>query len=53
MNDMSRAAKEQRNAYLREWRKKNPDKARAISARYWAKKAEIASAKSKEGDHGK
>lgn len=27
-----------KNAYNREWRKKNPEKARAIQERYWQKK---------------
>ena len=27
------------NAYLREWRRKNPEKAKAIRDRYWEKKA--------------
>jgi TRAP-type C4-dicarboxylate transport system substrate-binding protein len=26
--------------YMREWKKKNPDKVKAISERYWKKKAE-------------
>lgn len=38
--DNNRAIKEAKNAYLREWRKKNPDRARAISDRYWKKRAE-------------
>lgn len=33
----ARAAK---NRYMREWRRKNPDKDRAIKERYWQKKAE-------------
>lgn len=32
-------AKEAKNAYLRAWRKANPDKVRAATARYWEKKA--------------
>ena len=31
--------KEARAKYAREWRKKNPDKAKAIADRYWEKKA--------------
>ncbi len=27
-----------KNAYLREWRRKNPEKAKAIRERYWEKK---------------
>ncbi len=39
--DMAREA--QRNymrAYMREWRKKNPDKVREMKERYWAKKGQ-------------
>ena len=36
---MTDKAKEARAAYHRAWRKKNPDKARAIKERYWEKKA--------------
>lgn len=34
-----KAAKEARNAYAREWRKKNPDRVRANNQAYWARKA--------------
>lgn len=33
------AAREAKNKYLREWRRKNPDKVRAANNRYWEKKA--------------
>lgn len=33
-------ARQERNKYYREWRKKNPDKIRDINARYWMKRAE-------------
>ena len=33
------AAREARNAYAREWRRKNPDKVRANNQAYWARKA--------------
>ena len=36
---ISEEARRARNAYLREWRRKNPDKAKAIKDRYWEKKA--------------
>lgn len=36
---MEISAKEAKNAYMREWRKKNPDKEKAIHQRYWEKKA--------------
>ncbi|RII32132.1 hypothetical protein D2A34_24750 [Clostridium chromiireducens] len=31
-------AKEQRNAYMKEWRAKNKDKVKAAQDRYWEKK---------------
>ena len=39
-------AKAARNAYRREWRRKNPEKDRAIQMRYWLNKAK----KQKEGE---
>ncbi len=39
---MSEAAKDARAAYAREWRRKNPEKQRAIANRYWEKKAAAA-----------
>lgn len=41
-------AKAARAKYAREWRKKNPEKQKAITARYWEKKAQEAAAESKE-----
>lgn len=43
INNAARAAK---NKYLREWRKKNPEKVKAAADRYWAKKAAQAGAES-------
>lgn len=42
MSDNNNAAEIRalKNEYVREWRKKNPDKARAIRERYWQKKLE-------------
>ena len=34
-------AKELKNKALREWRKKNPDKVRAASERYWTRRAQL------------
>lgn len=31
-------AKEQRNAYMKEWRKRNKDKVKAAQEKYWEKK---------------
>ena len=45
---MNEKAKEARRAYRREWAKKNPDKVRAITERYWTKKAQAAEAAGKE-----
>ena len=36
MNDKAR---EERNAYLREWRKKNKDKVKKYNSNYWKRKA--------------
>ena len=36
MNEIARLA---RNQYMREWRKKNPEKEKAIKARYWENRA--------------
>ena len=33
------AARRARNAYQREWRRKNPEKVKATVARYWLRKA--------------
>ncbi|WP_294403992.1 hypothetical protein [uncultured Clostridium sp.] len=45
---MNEKAKEQRNAYMKEWRKKNKDKVRKAQARYWEKKAFGANSKLKK-----
>lgn len=37
---MNNAAKEARARALREWRRRNPDKARAASERYWERRAQ-------------
>lgn len=36
---MSKAAREAKNKYSKEWRKNNPEKVKAALARYWEKKA--------------
>lgn len=33
-------AKEVRREYFREWRKKNPEKVRAMNQRYWQRRAQ-------------
>lgn len=37
---MTKEARAARAKYMREWRKKNPDKAKAIKDRYWERQAE-------------
>lgn len=37
---MDDEAREARREYMREWRKKNPEKVRAINRRYWERRAE-------------
>lgn len=39
MAEMSAEAKRAINAYVRKWRKANPDKVKAYNIRYWEKKA--------------
>ena len=36
---MTKEARAARNAYMREWREKNPEKQREYTARKWEKKA--------------
>lgn len=36
---MTEAARAEKNAYKRKWRKENPEKVRAANERYWEKKA--------------
>lgn len=43
------AAKMAQREYARQWRRKNPDRVRAINRRYWEKKA----AQMKEADDAK
>ena len=38
--ELEPAAKAVRNAYMRAWRAKNPDKVKEINDRYWRRKAE-------------
>ncbi|MBC2458152.1 hypothetical protein [Clostridium beijerinckii] len=35
---MNERAKEQRNAYMKEWRKRNKEKVKAAQEKYWEKK---------------
>lgn len=37
---MTNAAREAQRAYMREWRRKNPDRVKAKNKRYWEKKAQ-------------
>lgn len=39
MTELSNLAKEAQRAYLREWRRKNPEKVRESNRRYWERKA--------------
>lgn len=38
------AARQARNAYMRAWRKANPERVKAINERYWLKRAQQAAA---------
>ena len=39
MGKLSEEARQERNRYYREWRKRNPEKDLAIRERYWSKKS--------------
>lgn len=39
-SELEKEAKRLEAQYHREWRKKNPDKVKAINKRYWLKKAQ-------------
>lgn len=47
---MNEAAVAARRAYLREWRRKNPEKVRAAQERYWTKKAQEMNEKKKTAE---
>ena len=42
MRQLSEKAKELRNAYQREWKRRNPERARQYNQTYWEKKAKKA-----------
>lgn len=48
MQDLEKIAREERNAYFREWRAKNKDKVKAINKRYWENRARSNAAKKAE-----
>ena len=50
---MTEEARKARNAYKREWAKKNPDKVMAQQERYWTKRANIANTKAAWAAKGK
>lgn len=51
--DTQELKREARREYMREWRKKNPEKLRAAQERYWVKKAaEIAAKREKPPENG-
>lgn len=39
MEKLTDEARRERNRYIREWRKNNPEKVKAAQTRYWEKKA--------------
>jgi len=47
VNSISEAARQEKNRYFREWRRRNPDKVKAAQRRYWERRA--AGKKGKEG----
>ena len=49
MVEMTEEAREKKNEYLREWRKRNPDRVREMTRRYWEKKVKSEEMRSFEG----
>ena len=39
MSNLSEEAKQERAAYMREWRAKNPQKTKQMNRKYWEKRA--------------
>ena len=50
---MTKEAKAARAKYMREWRKKNPEKQREYNARKWERKAQQIAAEREAADNGK
>lgn len=50
-NQISEKAREARNAYMRQWRKNNPERVSEINSRYWERKAAKLMNESKEVDN--
>ena len=48
-NEQREKIREARNRYLREWRRRNPDKVQAQIERYWMRKVEREQQSKKEG----
>lgn len=47
---MTDEARKARNAYMNEWRRKNPEKVKANTARFWERKAAKAEAAKATGE---
>ena len=53
MATMTKEARAARAKYMREWRKKNPEKQREYNARAWERKAQQIAAEREAADNGK
>ena len=53
MAKLTPEARAARAKYMREWRKKNPDKEREYNARKWERKAQQIAAEKEAADNGK
>ena len=49
--NMNENAREAQRVYMREWRRRNPDKVREINQRYWMRRAERMKAKKGESEN--
>lgn len=52
MKEISEQAKAAQREYLREWRRRNPEKVRENNRRYWERKAKQMAAQEKETEVG-
>ena len=48
--ELSQEAKEARRAYLRKWRRENPEKVKEQKRRYWERKAQEIHEEEEEGN---
>ena len=53
LNKIKKSAAELRREYIKEWRRKNPDKVKLYNQTYWERKAELEREKADESSESK